>query len=1712
MLTKADILARLGNWLSPGDLSEVIRKLLRVPEAWNQLHNPEFLDSVLDGNSEQTLSPANLAKRMASSQNPEGSVTIEETFEVQFENLRKECEQRSLASTDLEDVAYLASGLQQVMTAPVRKEILDELLANFDRWLSPLACAWPTLENGNELLQSLVLKDWDTASFLVLNSILANYSYEQAVPILFELTKNIPRHKVFLTLSTRESRLMEAIAETSENLEPAQYSEDSPDSQLALAILAHLSATPQIAIEALDHAEELATEFAANLQDQKASISQSLSILEKELESRQQATAIQDSPERRANLALFFCREGKYTEAMEILPSEPQSSPERIAVSMALIGAGETERAKTILKNAVHEAFLDPFEDPIWTTRLIDLLRGQGELPSAIKVATARVEKYPGDTNALTDLADLLNQGGDYTKAYEVASLAFALSPNSTLNRQILATSLQESGNPVEALAHWQALADENPIALSHVAQCALEAGFVDLAKDVAQSILDQDSQSALGMILMGRALAANGEVEEALEILQEATQEFPDEPGVWIALAECQNQAQDIESAGRTLATAIQLIPDHAELLYAYADWLENQGRHTEAAEYAERANRAEPKVYEYQLKYGSLLKDLGRLNDALPILEQAVAQKPFLWKGMLSLAQVIEGLGNPALATRSLKNLPDTAPAEAHVYAAKIAIQAAGQQENQDFTRIAKDHLDQATSKGSSDHLLPFIEGQIHEMEGNSQAALECYEASAKNFIQKDHALYLQAKLGIARAALASDQIQLATASLEEARFRYPNSIDVLLTLSQTYLQSGDELEALKTIERALNIEPANRYALKQIARIASKLNTWAPAMHALKKSVDLTPQDPAAWIDFAENTFIVGNRNESRKALSQALRLNRKDPQILAESARILHQMKEYRSAKHLLKRALDVNPDSVELLKKLATVAEETGDFETAIEAWERITYLDPEDTQSLSKAARAYWAINQHTSAIDLWHRVLKLNPSDISTLEVLANAYIAQGDTDAGLTLFYKAISQYPENIDIALQAAQLAMDVGAIKEAFDILTDVIRYAPKRTDVLLTTADCLVRRNLPDKALEVLDTVIVEDKFPALWFAIAAIASAKTGDVSRANSSFDQGVLHPHLDNRSRVLLSQTALSLNRWSDAMDTLMSLDQENEVHERAFVEAHIRIRAMEINQLYTEADVISHAPPDTLTDPESLTKIQELLSVASTLPIRKAQVDQLTYRAKLLSYLEDIDQLLKDRSYPQNDRSGETLEAIALAKLRVDLNSDALNLISLRDDFDFEGVYFDFIAGLCQKKLNRSTLAREAFRSAQEKPLCQPMAQYMEGILLLEEGTTEEAKRLLNAALMAWPDEPIWHHRLGLQYIEEKDLDSALPHLQEAAELAPTNQDFNLSLARVLRDTGHLSHAYSRFSLAVKHYPSDAVIWYEAGSAALATGNPEIAEKYFDRACALSPSNAPYLVGAARAALALRNSKTAMEKVRAALRIMPDDPETLIAAGEIFSQQGKFDKAISSYELALTKASDPIPVHLARIKLLIQAERAVEAIEQTSVLLQENPESEKIWEAHAEACEAADDLAKAQEAAVMAVKLAPNNPKFRLMLGRLARKSGQLDRALDELSRLEQSDPTNLKVLLEIGQLYEDRRQYNAALDTYQRALSIDSQCVDAYFRAGLVLKQLKSYADSAIMLSKAIELEPNNPDSHHQLAAVRALELVHGGIPQMVVST
>ncbi|NIM92630.1 MAG: tetratricopeptide repeat protein [Anaerolineales bacterium] len=1713
--SNAEVLASLGNWLAPGDLSEILSKLLRVPEAWNQLHDPEFLANVLDAEAEEKLLPAALASLMRDANPPVfTNPPYQDNSDLSPSPFWEEMGRLSIPERDFKVVAWIADEFIRQIQLTSLDGVTEHLIGNPMLWRSPLACAWPYLPESDDLLKALLTKDPRTGTILAINALLVNGNSETAAEHLLNAMAQAPRFEVLDVLQYLEPETYNILCETAHDSgqpETLQDAGDSLEARITQALIAQAQGDAESAAEILQVAGELSTSYVARIEDFKAQASHSTEDHQQELLAWQRANAFASTPRRRAMLALCMSELGKPIEAKAELLSTPESFEEQIALGLLQSDVGEDDLALMTLQSAAQWILDEPKYDIHWMDRLVGGLIELGDLETTLKLDGAILDVIPSNSEKITAYSRRLLEAGDPISAAENAHIALALSPSSTETHRVLASSLEESGNAAEALAHWTAIAENDADAQIQVARCAYKAGFLDLTIHFAEEILSQDPESIDGLILMGQALTADGKFEEARSQLERATDLAPNNPETWIALADHHHTCGDIEAAGRTLAAAVQLIPGSVEVLQAYADWLKEQGRLSEALEYAEQANNLQPKNFYVQVTYGEALLALGHKEKALPILRYAVSQKPANWLSLQALARTYEEIGDLPKAVETINKLTELVPSRAKLLAARIFLRAAQASGDMSLVKRGKAFLSTAMAKGLSDPIIGYWQAFAEELEGNHLQALQGYQASAKDLHDRDPEMYHEAALGIARTALETDQAPLSIQTLQDLHGRFPASIPGMVLLSEALIKSGEQEEAIGIVKHALTIDPCNREALRQIATIASETNSWDLATDAIQKMVELNPENPRAWIIFAENAQASGNTLESRTALARALWINRQDPQLLEEVSNVLKDMGEAQSSKRVLQRAMLYDPQNPILLKQFAEAAEAAGDLEAAQMAWCRSAQSESENPETLNKAAEALWKMGEKQSAIELWSSAYNLETTDLAALRNLTMAYLAQGDLEAARRMNIVAMRKDPGNLELIVAAARGLILSGAPHLAHENLQKALRRSP--TDELLVAyADCLIQIDQPEPALEVLESVMDKEQPPELWYSLYAIASAKIGNLTQAHSILTSASEIEYRNSDAVISHSYAAVLLGLWDDSIRILNQPVEKDRQVDLLLAEAYARIRSLELNDIYSQAEASAHSPTNLLTDEDSSARILQLLEAAGEYLAPLARLNELQFRAELLSHTTSSSSTITEEILASPDLSVEKLEAACLASLRTGNTKEALELLARRDDIDHEGIWFDIIAGLCQQILGHNELARQAYSTACENLLIQPLARFFLAKEWLAAGEETKAIGQLNSAIALWPDETAWQYQLGALYLDADDPDSALPHLQEAVELDPGNSTYATCLARVYRDTGHLSQSMNLYDQVLQSNPSDGRVWSEAGDLALANGDPRSAESYFEQANTLIPSDPQILVGMSKAALSLDKTKAALDWIKTAVQLAPEDPDVLIATGEIFASQGKFDKAIASYEVAMSKASNPLPVQMARCRLLIKAGRAEEAVAELSKILEKDQAQESAWAAYAEAYEAAGDLNGALEAASKAVNLAPNNPSYRMLLGSLCRKAGQLDRALDELSQVEHKNPTNAQVLLEMGYLYEDRRQLRYALDAYQRAISIDKNLIQAYFRSGILLKQFKSYSDAGEMLSRAVELDPKNPEALHQLAAVRALELVHGGIPQTVVST
>jgi tetratricopeptide (TPR) repeat protein len=1710
MLKNDEVFARLGNWLSPGEITSALPKLLRVREAWDRIHDPDFLDRLIESNPDGELNLSLMIELslelFIQQSNLYRSIT---DVEEHLTELVEEIQLLPVVDRSLKEVSILALALQQILSSPERATAIEQVLDDPNSWKSPLACAWPILEEKEQLLSDLFLTDSFEGSLLGANMLLANLVPDDAADqVLRALTKEIGPGQLE-ELQLHEPTFTEALFDQMHTDDPEGHHQEigkTTEENVVQAMHAVQAGDLESAQRHLESAKQSSAELHAIIHDQSASLSARLGDLEEELNYRDQAQRTLSTPSRRATLALRHIDSGDPDHAKEILSPESHSIEEKIVAGILAHLSGNAEVALQQFQASVDGLSLaHPIHAQLASRLQMELL-DLGEIEASIDVVKIRVENDPSDHLVLVELVNLLLQAGDPQAALDQAYLAYALAPGSSEVRKALAVCLEEVERPAEALAHWNELAQSEPEAVLRVANCALKAEFFDLAIHTAEGLIEGSPYSVEAKVLIGRTLCEQKVFEQARQILEEITLESPEENQAWIALADCFDQSGDHERAGQTLSSAIQLNPNNAQLKHAYSLWLEGQGRISEALDSATEASQLNSKSYPIHLTLGRLFNKLGHHDQALPILKSAVASKPFQWQGHVELAKSYEALQRLPEAFRLIEKLPEFADADSHHSAGQLALLFAGEHHDPTAVEIGKKHLTIARQKGINGPVIQYWVGLASELEGSYEEASKTYSESLESLESEEPELVLDAMLGIGRVSAKTGKLSQAISTLEAANEKFPYSTPTLVALSKIYLESEDPEQALNCISSALENDPTNTETIDQITKLAMVTQNWDPALSALQTLVDHKPDDPSSWLLFAKNAHLAGEPSEARQAMAKALSLGRHNPYFLSEAGNISLTMDRPFSAIRYIQRAVALDPNNTSFLKSLATTAEKTREMDLAQEAWIAYARKEPNDIEAMTSAAQIMWSSGRKAEAKGLWSKVIESDSKNASALIALAQFHIEDNEMDEAMDLLKKAILRNPEDIGLIVSAARLAIQVKRYALALSILENALRIAPSEMDLLLSLAECYYRMQDYGSAEGVLVSLPATDEMSVFRNSLGALISHKQGNLSDAISQLSSARSGVKSSSEEFILFTEAATALMQWADALDSFHGHDSTEELVLMA--EAHARIRSTEAWAVFRHCKASQHGPPKEMIELRNFEYLDQLMA---QLPGNMPGVEEFRIRTGLLTNPLNSELISRASSLATEHSSGELLEAIALAHLRAGEPTKAIQAIAIRDDYTIEGSWLDLIVGICQMKLDQFSSARQAFLSAGSDPILMPLLKYNLARISILQGELEQAVAELNEAVLLWPDEPSWQFQLGGLYVEQGNLDTALPHLQEAAENSPDLALYQITFARVLRDLGHISQAFEIVMETVETNTVNDEIWAEAGELALAAGNPQIATEWFDRAQRVNPDDPHNFVGSAKSALAMGDSKTALTHAKHALRTAPDDPQVLITAGEVLAKQGKIEKALDSYQLALGKVKDPLPIRIARSKLLTQSSQPTLAMSELDDLLKEHENNHELWAAYAEACEFANELSKGMDSATKAIKLSPNNVRYQLLLARISRKSGQLDHALAELARIEAKNPTNADVLVEKGKLLEERRELTDALAAYQRAIECQPNASPAYYRSGVILKQMKRYPEAGDMLRQAVEYTPNDPDLLHQLAAVRALELVHGNIFQAVTS-
>jgi len=402
----------------------------------------------------------------------------------------------------------------------------------------------------------------------------------------------------------------------------------------------------------------------------------------------------------------------------------------------------------------------------------------------------------------------------------------------------------------------------------------------------------------------------------------------------------------------------------------------------------------------------------------------------------------------------------------------------------------------------------------------------------------------------------------------------------------------------------------------------------------------------------------------------------------------------------------------------------------------------------------------------------------------------------------------------------------------------------------------------------------------------------------------------------------------------------------------------------------------------------------------------------------------------------------------------------------------------------------------TEAETMLASPNAGPADLAFAEYLLGLLALEDEQPHEAQAHFQRAVARYPDSVLAHNRLGVALLDQGQVAAAANVLRETVERWPNDAASVVSLGRVLLAQEDLVGAQAQFERALTLDRNSAVAYNNLAYVLEARGDLAAAEASYRKAMSLDPE---------------------MELARNNL-------------GELLLRQDRIEEARVQFEVVLAARPDDV-FAMSRLALIEEhagaPQNLLRAIELFRGVLAVEPNDARMHARLAGVLDRLGEAGSAQGEYARALELDPDLTGARTALATLLARQGRLEEAIAEFERVLRIEPDNVgahanlgAALASVGRredaavqlesvlrlapsmplahfnlalLYEEQGALEQARLHYEQEIALNPGLAAAHNNLGRTLEALGRPADAAAAYAKAVELDPGYVEAARNLA-------------------
>jgi tetratricopeptide (TPR) repeat protein/serine/threonine protein kinase len=265
-------------------------------------------------------------------------------------------------------------------------------------------------------------------------------------------------------------------------------------------------------------------------------------------------------------------------------------------------------------------------------------------------------------------------------------------------------------------------------------------------------------------------------------------------------------------------------------------------------------------------------------------------------------------------------------------------------------------------------------------------------------------------------------------AVAVYRAVRKSESNPARAWLTVGDDYRKTCRPVEAARSFERAVQLDPNFAEAYDRLAYTSLLLARFPDAEQAARKATSLDANLPGPWRTLGITQYLTLQFVDAQQSYQRAISAAERAPQtaanlsILGDALINLSRIQAPADAKQTIPKAVDVMQRAVEMFPKDAEAWHYFGDalceglkFDRGVDAFNKALTLRPDYVEAMSDLGFNYSNAKQYGRGIDILTRATKINADYPIAWNNLGSAYMGNKQYPESVNAFKRAIAISPD-------------------------------------------------------------------------------------------------------------------------------------------------------------------------------------------------------------------------------------------------------------------------------------------------------------------------------------------------------------------------------------------------------------------------------------------------------------------------------------------------------------------------------------------------------------------------------------------------------------------------------------------------------------------------------------------------------------------------